>query len=146
MGGVYFPWDANEPLGEAFHILGRTMPVWIIMGWFGYGIFPKLLIIALICFFALYAPILILDEPTAGLDPIASEILKETIVAENVKGTLIMITSHLLSELDDLVTHVIFMQEGIVRFHSEINELRTLTGEAKISRSVAKILKEQAHG
>lgn len=39
MGGVYFPWDANEPLGEAFHIIGRTMPVWIIMGWFGYGIF-----------------------------------------------------------------------------------------------------------
>ena len=90
--------------------------------------------------------VLILDEPTAGLDPIASEVLKEKILAEKEKGKLIVITSHLLSELDDLVTHVIFMQEGVVRFHSEIGELRAITGEAKISRSIAKILKEQAHG
>lgn len=90
--------------------------------------------------------VLILDEPTAGLDPIASEILKEKIVAEKEKGKLILITSHLLSELDDLVTQVVFMQEGAVKFHSEIGELRAQTGETKISRSIAKILKEQVHG
>ncbi|HQW46735.1 MAG TPA: ABC transporter ATP-binding protein, partial [Chitinophagaceae bacterium] len=54
----------------------------------------------------------ILDEPTAGLDPIASEILKEKIIKEKEKGKLFLITSHLLSELDDLVTQLIFMQEG----------------------------------
>jgi Cu-processing system ATP-binding protein len=61
--------------------------------------------------------VLILDEPTAGLDPIAAELLKEKIIKEKEKGKLIIITSHLLSELDDLVTHLIFMQEGQVRFH-----------------------------
>lgn len=39
IGAVYFPFDTAEPLGESFTILGRTMPVWIVMGWFGYGIF-----------------------------------------------------------------------------------------------------------
>jgi Cu-processing system ATP-binding protein len=61
--------------------------------------------------------VLILDEPTAGLDPLASEILKEKIISEKKKGRLILITSHLLSELDDLVTQIVFMQEGEVHFH-----------------------------
>lgn len=39
--------------------------------------------------------VLILDEPTAGLNPIASEQLKEKIIAEKAKGKLILITSHL---------------------------------------------------
>ena len=64
--------------------------------------------------------VLILDEPTAGLDPVASEILKEKIIAEKKKGKLILITSHILSELDDLVTQVIYMQEGKLCFHKTI--------------------------
>jgi Cu-processing system ATP-binding protein len=56
--------------------------------------------------------VLILDEPTAGLDPLAAEILKEKIIQEKDKGKLIFITSHLLSELDDLITEIIFMQDG----------------------------------
>ncbi len=60
--------------------------------------------------------VLILDEPTAGLDPVASEILKEKIITEKKKGKLVLITSHILSELDDLVTQVIYMQEGKLMF------------------------------
>ena len=41
--------------------------------------------------------VLILDEPTAGLDPVASEILKEKIIAEKKNGKLVLITSHILS-------------------------------------------------
>lgn len=39
IGGVYFPWSATEPLGQAYQILGRHMPWWIVAGWFGYGAF-----------------------------------------------------------------------------------------------------------
>ncbi len=39
MGAVYFPWSATEPLGNAYAILGRHMPWWIVAGWFGYGVF-----------------------------------------------------------------------------------------------------------
>ena len=85
--------------------------------------------------------VLILDEPTAGLDPLASEILKEKIIKERSKGKLILITSHLLSELDDMITQIIFMQDGKVHFHKTIADLLESTGEQKISKAIAKILK-----
>ena len=87
--------------------------------------------------------VLILDEPTAGLDPLASEILKEKIIREKEKGKLILITSHLLSELDDLVTEIVFMNEGSVRFHKKIEQLKAETGEKKISKAIANILRAQ---
>lgn len=86
--------------------------------------------------------VFILDEPTAGLDPVAAEILKEKIIKEKQKGKLILITSHLLNELDDLVTQIIFMQEGNILFHKKINELLIETGETKISKSIASLLKK----
>jgi Cu-processing system ATP-binding protein len=89
--------------------------------------------------------VLILDEPTAGLDPLAAEILKEKIIKEKNKGKLILITSHLLSELDDMITQIIFMQDGKVHFHKTIIDLLESTGETKISKSIATILKEKQH-
>ena len=89
--------------------------------------------------------VLILDEPTAGLDPLASEILKDKIIREKEKGKLILITSHLLSELDDLVTEIIFMQDGKVHFHKKVADLKSETKESKISKSIAKILKNKGN-
>jgi Cu-processing system ATP-binding protein len=89
--------------------------------------------------------VLILDEPTAGLDPLASEILKDKIIREKEKGKLILITSHLLSELDDLVTEIIFMQDGKVHFHKKVADLKLETNESKISKSIAKILKNKGN-
>lgn len=84
--------------------------------------------------------VLILDEPTAGLDPVASEILKEKIITEKRKGKLVLITSHILSELDDLVTQVIYMNEGKLLFHKSIEKVRTDTGEEKLSKAIARIM------
>lgn len=89
--------------------------------------------------------VLILDEPTAGLDPLASELLKDKIIKEKEKGKLIIITSHLLSELDDLISEIIFMQEGKVFFHKSVNELRVETQEDKISKAIAKILRANSN-
>lgn len=89
--------------------------------------------------------VLILDEPTAGLDPLASEILKDKIIKEKEKGKLILITSHLLSELDDLITQIIYMQEGTVHFHQTIHDLLQSTNEQKISKAIAKILKNKSN-
>jgi Cu-processing system ATP-binding protein len=88
--------------------------------------------------------VLILDEPTAGLDPLAAEILKEKIIREKDKGKLIFITSHLLSELDDLITEIIFMQDGEVYFHKKVAILKAETNEDKISKAIASILKYKA--
>lgn len=85
--------------------------------------------------------VLILDEPTAGLDPLAAEILKEKIIKEKEKGKLILVTSHLLSELDDLITEIVFMQEGQIHFHKKVELLKTETNEKTISKAIAQILK-----
>lgn len=85
--------------------------------------------------------VLILDEPTAGLDPLAAEILKEKIIAEHKKGKLVLITSHLLSELDDLVTHVILMQEGKISFHMTTSSLKEQTNTVSLAKAITYLLK-----
>lgn len=86
--------------------------------------------------------VLILDEPTAGLDPVATEILKEKIRKEKEKGKLVLITSHILSDLDDLVTEVIYLQEGSLQFHKSIEQLREDTGEEKLARAIARVMQK----
>ena len=85
--------------------------------------------------------ILILDEPTAGLDPLASEILKEKILTEKKKGKLILITSHILSDLDELTTHIFYMQEGKMQFFYNIETLQEETGELRLGKAIARIMK-----
>ncbi len=84
--------------------------------------------------------VLVLDEPTAGLDPLSSEKLKQKIIEEKQKGKLILITSHILSELDDLITEVFYMQEGKLVFHKKLSALKEETGEVKLSKAIAKIM------
>jgi Cu-processing system ATP-binding protein len=85
--------------------------------------------------------ILILDEPTAGLDPLASETLKEKILAEKKKNKLILITSHILSDLDEITTHIMYMQEGKMLFFKDIEALQEETGELKLGKAIARIMK-----
>lgn len=93
------------------------------------------------CLAFLFDPaVLVLDEPTAGLDPVSSGMLKEKIDAETAKGKLVLITSHILSELDDLVDEVVYLQEGRVRFHKTIPQLQADTGEQKLVRAIAHIM------
>ncbi|HQN57662.1 MAG TPA: ABC transporter ATP-binding protein [Saprospiraceae bacterium] len=89
--------------------------------------------------------VLILDEPTAGLDPIAALILKDKILKAKEEGCLILITSHLLNELEDIVSEIVFMQEGKLILHNSTNELKELTGEDSIARSIVHLLKENGH-
>ncbi len=89
------------------------------------------------------AEVLILDEPTAGLDPVSSEILKEKIVLEKERGKLVLITSHILSDLDDLVTEVIYLQDGRLGFHKPLKTLKEETGEPRLSKAIAVVMQEQ---
>jgi Cu-processing system ATP-binding protein len=90
--------------------------------------------------------ILILDEPTAGLDPLSSEILKQKILEEHKKGKLVLITSHILSDLDELTTHVMYMQEGKLEFFKDIDTLQEETGELKLGKAIARIMKGNQMG
>ncbi|MBI5266838.1 MAG: ABC transporter ATP-binding protein [candidate division Zixibacteria bacterium] len=84
--------------------------------------------------------ILILDEPTAGLDPIASHRLKDYLQAERKRGTTIVLTSHILSELEELADDIIFLLEGKVRFAGGLGQLREMTGETRLSAAIARVM------
>lgn len=86
-------------------------------------------------------PILILDEPTAGLDPLAVEILKEKVKKETASGKLLIITSHIMSDLDDLTTELIYLYEGRVFFDDTIEKLKKQTGEARLGRALSSMIK-----
>ncbi len=86
-------------------------------------------------------PVLILDEPTAGLDPLSAEILKGKIQKEKAGGKLILITSHILSDLDELITSIIYMQEGKVVFHKDIETLYIETGCDRLGKAIAAIMR-----
>lgn len=85
--------------------------------------------------------VLVLDEPTAGLDPLASEILKEKVLAEKAKGKLVLVTSHILSDLEELTTDVMYIIDGKVQFYQSIEQLKSRTGEDKLNRALAQIMK-----
>ena len=85
--------------------------------------------------------LLIFDEPTAGLDPMASSILKDRILAARDEGRTCIITSHVLSELEELADDVIFLLEGRPRFAGPVGELKTLTRQPTIERAVAEIMR-----
>ncbi|MDP9229538.1 MAG: ABC transporter ATP-binding protein [Bacteroidota bacterium] len=85
--------------------------------------------------------VLILDEPTAGLDPLSSEILKEKILAEKEKGKLILITSHVMSDLEELTIDVMYLQDGKIIFNKSMAELRQETGEEKLGKAIAWMMK-----
>lgn len=85
--------------------------------------------------------VLILDEPTAGLDPVSSEILKEKVLAEKARGKLVLVTSHILSDLEELTTDVMYLIEGKLRFYESIEALKSRTGETKLNRALASVMK-----
>ncbi|MBC7905004.1 MAG: ABC transporter ATP-binding protein [Gemmatimonadaceae bacterium] len=87
--------------------------------------------------------ILILDEPTAGLDPLSTEILKEKIQDARSQQKLVLVTSHILSDLDELTTHVMYMQDGKMIFLKQIDVLRQETGEDKLGKAIASIMKHE---
>ena len=97
------------------------------------------------CLAFLFDPdILILDEPTAGLDPVAAEILKEKVRAERAKNKLILLTSHILSDLEEITSDVLYLIDGRLRFYRSMDGLMAEHGEENLGRVIAKIMRESA--
>ena len=71
----------------------------------------------------------------------SSEILKEKILVEKKKNKLILITSHILADLDELTTHIMYMQEGKMQFFKDMEALQEETGELRLGKAIARIMK-----
>jgi Cu-processing system ATP-binding protein len=84
--------------------------------------------------------LVILDEPSAGLDPVANGVLKQKILDSTRHGVTHLVTSHVLSELEELADDVLFVIEGGVRYSGSLEELRMTTGERRLERAVGKLM------
>jgi Cu-processing system ATP-binding protein len=87
--------------------------------------------------------LLVLDEPTAGLDPVASGLFKEKLLAARERGAAALLASHTLSEVEELADDVVFLLDGRVRYHGPVTELMRLTGFARLERAIAALMQRE---
>jgi Cu-processing system ATP-binding protein len=88
--------------------------------------------------------LLILDEPTAGLDPVASSILKDKVLRAPGEGCTVLLTSHLMSEVEELAQDLIFLLDGSVAFRGTVEALLRQSGEVRLERAIARLLERGA--
>ena len=84
--------------------------------------------------------LLILDEPTAGLDPVSSAVLKDKILEARNAGRTVIVTSHVLSDLDALADDIAFLIDGRVAFAGSVHDLKLRTRELSLERAIARVM------
>lgn len=94
----------------------------------------------LVLTFMFNSPLIILDEPTTGLDPISLIRLKDLIKAEKAKGKTVLITSHIMSFVEEISDEIVFILEGKIYFKGSIQKLKTKTNQPDFEHAIASIL------
>jgi Cu-processing system ATP-binding protein len=92
--------------------------------------------------FLFHPRLLILDEPTAGLDPVASGVLKDTIMAARDEGRAILISSHVMSEMEEITDDVAFLLDGKARFQGPVHELKRSMRQFTLERAIAEMMRQ----
>ena len=64
-------------------------------------------------------------------------------IRERAAGKLILITSHVLSDLEGIASHIIYLQDGKLMFHRSVEELQASTGEARLNKMIAHVIKTE---
>jgi len=99
----------------------------------------------LVLTFMFDSPLVILDEPTTGLDPISLIHLKELIQKEKAKGKTILITSHIMSFVEEVSDEIVFILEGKIYFKGTISEIKSNTKQPDFEHAIASILTQNNH-
>ena len=84
----------------------------------------------------------IFDEPTVGLDPVSCVKFKEFVLAEKQKGKTIFITTHILSEVEELSDDIIFLLDGKIYYHGSPKQLILKYQATNLERAIAAMLEE----
>ncbi|MGI2328562.1 ABC transporter ATP-binding protein [Planococcus sp. YIM B11945] len=84
--------------------------------------------VALVAAFSSDADLYILDEPTSGLDPLMERVFQECIMEAKAQGKSILLSSHILSEVEKLCDKVAIIRQGKIIEKGTLQELRHLTG------------------
>jgi Cu-processing system ATP-binding protein len=95
----------------------------------------------LVLTFMFDSELIILDEPTTGLDPIALIHLKELIAKEKAKGKTILITTHIMSVVDEIADEIVFLLDGKIYFKGSIDSLKKQTEQTNLEHAIASLMK-----
>ena len=88
------------------------------------------------------APLLMLDEPTAGLDPVALQSLKGLLREERARGKRIIITSHIMDFVEEMADEIVFLLEGTVYYQGTPQALKDRYGQSRLEPAIAEILRD----
>ena len=88
--------------------------------------------------------LLVLDEPTSGLDPVSSATLKTKIAEVRDAGRTVIVTSHVLSDLEAIADDIVFLNEGRVGFAGRVHDLKLATRQLSLERAIAHVMAEDA--
>lgn len=83
--------------------------------------------VALVAAFASDADLYILDEPTSGLDPLMEKVFQDCIMAAKKEGKSVLLSSHILSEVEKVCDNVVIIREGKIIESGSLSEMRHLT-------------------
>ncbi|WP_250302610.1 ABC transporter ATP-binding protein [Streptomyces sp. A 4/2] len=89
--------------------------------------------VALVAAFASDVDLLILDEPTSGLDPLMEEVFQQCVREERDRGRTVLLSSHILSEVESLCDRVSIIRKGRTVETGSLDELRHLTRTAIVA-------------
>jgi len=88
--------------------------------------------------------LLVLDEPTVGLDPLSSRRFKDRLAQERARGKTILLASHVMSDLEEMSDRIVFLVEGQIFFDGSLEAIRTRTGEPTLERAIAHLMEGEA--
>ncbi len=91
------------------------------------------------------SPLLILDEPTTGLDPASLIKLKELILQEKNKGKTILITTHIMQFVKEMADEIIYLLEGNIFYKGSVEQLMTRTKQTDFEHAIAAISSQTAN-
>lgn len=94
----------------------------------------------LVLTFMFDSPLIILDEPTTGLDPMSILKLKELLHQEKQNGKTILITSHIINFVEKMADDIVFLWDGKIYFHGSVDELKEITNEHDFEHAIANLL------
>lgn len=94
----------------------------------------------LVLAFMFDSPLIILDEPTSGLDPVSLISLKELIKSEKKRGKTFLVTTHILSFVEEMSDEIVFLLEGKIYFKGSVDELKARTAQRDLEHAIANVL------
>ena len=77
-----------------------------------------------------HAKLYLLDEPIAGVDPAARDYILRTIISNYDENATVLISTHLIADVENVLDEAIFLKEGQVVLHQSVDELKESTGKS----------------